>query len=103
VGGWVGWRPNHHNDLRITTLIPSPPPTKDPREALALAADPAAARAVDVALVNGRVFMNIATTGPVSEVSSKGMSDGMKRVLGPAAILVSCEYSAWWGVGADAV
>jgi len=37
------------------------------------------------------VFLNIATVGPVSEVSSKGMSDAVKKALGPAAILVSSE------------
>ncbi|KAI8466085.1 MAG: ATP-NAD kinase-like domain-containing protein [Monoraphidium minutum] len=72
------------NDLASASGI-----SLDPREALALAVDPAAARPVDVALVNGEVFLNLATVGPVSEVSSKGMSDAAKKALGPAAILVS--------------
>jgi hypothetical protein len=35
--------------------------------------------------------MNLATAGPVSEVSSKGMSDTSKKLLGSAAVAVAGE------------
>jgi hypothetical protein len=35
--------------------------------------------------------MNLATAGTVSEVSSKGMSDKIKKVLGSAAVAVAGE------------
>ncbi|WIA22785.1 hypothetical protein OEZ86_009738 [Tetradesmus obliquus] len=60
-----------------------------PLDALRLALDPSTAHPIDVALVNGEVFMNLATAGPVSEVSSKGMSDASKKLLGPAAVAVA--------------
>lgn len=60
-------------------------------DALRLALDPSTAHPIDVALVNGEVFMNLATAGPVSEVSSKGMSDASKKLLGPAAVAVAGE------------
>uniref|UniRef100_A0A383VAU9 Uncharacterized protein n=1 Tax=Tetradesmus obliquus TaxID=3088 RepID=A0A383VAU9_TETOB len=60
-----------------------------PLEALRLALDPSTIHPIDVALVNGEVFMNLATAGPVSEVSSKGMSDALKKLLGPAAVAVA--------------
>lgn len=60
-----------------------------PTDALRLALDPSTAHPVDVALVNGEVFMNLATAGPVSEVSSKDMSDVLKKLLGPAAVAVA--------------
>jgi hypothetical protein len=62
-----------------------------PLDALRLALDPTSIHAIDVALVNGEVFMNLATAGPVSEVSSKGMSDVLKKLLGPAAVAVAGE------------
>jgi diacylglycerol kinase family enzyme len=62
-----------------------------PLDALRLALDPSTARPIDVALVNGEVFMNLATAGPVSEVSSKSMSDTSKKLLGPAAVAVAGE------------
>uniref|UniRef100_A0A383WA96 Uncharacterized protein n=1 Tax=Tetradesmus obliquus TaxID=3088 RepID=A0A383WA96_TETOB len=60
-----------------------------PLDALRLALDPSTTHPIDVALVNGEVFMNLATAGPVSEVSSKGMSDASKKLLGPAAVAVA--------------
>lgn len=60
-----------------------------PYEALSLALAPDTARPVDVALVNGQCFANLATVGPISGVSSKDMSPGLKRVLGPAAVAVA--------------
>ncbi|KAF6259120.1 ATP-NAD kinase-like domain-containing protein [Scenedesmus sp. NREL 46B-D3] len=60
-----------------------------PLDALRLALDPSTIHAIDVALVNGEVFMNLATAGTVSEVSSKGMSDTLKKLLGPAAVAVA--------------
>jgi hypothetical protein len=53
---------------------------------------------VDVALVNGEVFMNLATAGPVSEVSSKDMSGVLKKALGPAAIAVSGGWPRMYGL-----
>ncbi|WIA07993.1 hypothetical protein OEZ85_007464 [Tetradesmus obliquus] len=63
-----------------------------PLEALRLALDPSTIHPIDVALVNGEVFMNLATAGPVSEVSSKGMSDALKKLLGPAAVAVAAVF-----------
>eukprot|EP00877_Chromochloris_zofingiensis_P011692 jgi/Chrzof1/6777/Cz19g09030.t1 len=60
-----------------------------PADALHLAIDPATAHPIDVALVNGEVFMNIATAGPISEVSSKEMSPTLKKVLGPLAVPIA--------------
>jgi hypothetical protein len=62
-----------------------------PLDALRLALDPSTAHLIDAALVNGEVFMNLATAGPVSEVSSKGMSDTFKKLLGSAAVAVAGE------------
>ena len=58
-----------------------------------MALDPSKARPVDVALVNGEVFMNLCTAGPVSEVSSKDMSTTLKKVLGPTAIIFSSKWT----------
>jgi len=58
----------------------------DPAEALRLAADPSRAKPVDVAFCNGRPFANVATAGPISAVTSAGMSDALKRVLGPLSV-----------------
>jgi hypothetical protein len=68
-----------------------------PLDALRLALDPSTIHPIDVALVNREVFMNLATAGPVSEVSSKGMSDTLKKLLGPAAVAVAGEahYAAF--------
>jgi hypothetical protein len=66
-----------------------------PLDALRLALDPSSIHPIDVALVNGEVFMNLATAGPVSEVSSKGMSDTMKKLLGPAAVAVAGKKAAF--------
>eukprot|EP00775_Hariotina_reticulata_P006844 gene6844-7062_t len=60
-----------------------------PLDALRLALDPSTVHPIDVALVNGEVFMNLATAGPVSEVSSKDMNSTLKKVLGPAAVAVA--------------
>ena len=60
-----------------------------PLDALRLALDPGNIHPIDIALVNGEVFMNLTTAGPVSEVSSKGMSDALKKALGPAAVAVA--------------
>ncbi|KAF8072371.1 lipid kinase YegS-like [Scenedesmus sp. PABB004] len=82
------------NDLACAAGI-----SLDPAEALRLALDPGTARPVDVALVNGQVFMNLATAGPVSEVSSKDMSPTLKRVLGPAAVAVAAARQLLVGGG----
>eukprot|EP00877_Chromochloris_zofingiensis_P011691 jgi/Chrzof1/6776/Cz19g09020.t1 len=60
-----------------------------PSDALRMAIDPATAHPIDVALVNGEVFMNIATAGPISEVSSKDMNPTLKKVLGPLAVPIA--------------
>eukprot|EP00879_Flechtneria_rotunda_P001176 GHRR01001323.1.p1 GENE.GHRR01001323.1~~GHRR01001323.1.p1 ORF type:complete len:469 (+),score=158.99 GHRR01001323.1:253-1659(+) len=72
------------NDLASATGI-----SLHPLEALRLAMDPTTVHPVDIALVNGEVFMNLATAGPVSEVSSKHMSHTLKKVLGPVAVAVA--------------
>lgn len=60
-----------------------------PSEALAAAADASNVVPLDVALVNGEVFMNIATAGPVSEVSSAGLNPVLKKALGPLSMFVA--------------
>eukprot|EP00879_Flechtneria_rotunda_P032974 GHRR01036480.1.p1 GENE.GHRR01036480.1~~GHRR01036480.1.p1 ORF type:complete len:141 (-),score=40.39 GHRR01036480.1:82-504(-) len=76
--------PESHADMLICYAV-----MQHPLEALRLAMDPTTAHPVDIALVNGEVFMNLATAGPVSEVSSKHMSHTLKKVLGPVAVAVA--------------
>jgi diacylglycerol kinase family enzyme len=61
----------------------------DPLEALRLAADPSRARPIDLAFCNGFPFVNVATAGPISSVSSAGMSETIKRLLGPLSVPVA--------------
>jgi diacylglycerol kinase family enzyme len=72
------------NDLASAAGI-----SADPVQALQLAADASRARPVDVALCNGHAFVNVATVGPISSVSSAGMSETLKRLLGPLSVPVA--------------
>ncbi|KAF8072370.1 ALDH10A8 [Scenedesmus sp. PABB004] len=75
------------------------PRAQDPAEALRLALDPGTARPVDVALVNGQVFMNVAVAGSVAEVSPEELASRWKRLLGPAAIVLHAPAAAGGGGG----
>eukprot|EP00878_Enallax_costatus_P017747 GHUV01018647.1.p2 GENE.GHUV01018647.1~~GHUV01018647.1.p2 ORF type:complete len:111 (-),score=34.21 GHUV01018647.1:141-473(-) len=76
-------------NLTATAAAAAVAALQHPLDALRLALDPANIHPIDIALVNGEVFMNLTTAGPVSEVSSKGMSDALKKALGPAAVAVA--------------
>ncbi|KAL6763901.1 ATP-NAD kinase-like domain-containing protein [Haematococcus lacustris] len=71
------------NDFAATTGIPN-----DPYEALLLATRPDSAKALDVGLLNGKMFMNTATIGASAEVG-KLTSSRIKKLLGPAAFLIT--------------
>ena len=59
----------------------------DPEEALAIAVA-GVPFAVDVALVNGRYFLNVSTGGFGAEATDEA-SDDLKRMLGPVAYLIT--------------
>lgn len=67
-------------------------PMQDPREALQVALDGSLIRPIDVALCNGRPFLNVSVAGGLAEVPADELSSRWKRLLGPVAIAF---YGEW--------